>query len=46
MSSKRLYLKFVERNVLGKIDMYWENAPVTCKTIWNVLATPITIQAY
>jgi hypothetical protein len=45
MSSKRLYLKFVEKNVVGKIDMYWENAPVTCKTIWDVLATPITIQA-
>ena len=29
MSSKRLYLKFVEKNVVGKIDMYWENAPVT-----------------
>lgn len=45
MSSKRLYLKFVEKNVIGKIDLYWDHAPVTTKTIWEALAKPITIEA-
>lgn len=45
MPSKRLYLKFVEKNVQGTIDMYWDNAPVTCRTIWDALETPIRVPA-
>lgn len=45
MTTRRLYLKFVEKNVQGSIELYWENAPVTCETIWNALAKPIRVPA-
>ncbi|CAH1668478.1 DUF3830 family protein [Chelatococcus asaccharovorans] len=45
MASKRFYLTFVEKNVRGIIEPYWDNAPVTCETIWNALAKPIRVPA-
>ncbi|NIX75021.1 DUF3830 family protein [Microvirga terricola] len=45
MTKRRLYLKFVEKNVQGTIELYWENAPVTCEKIWNALAKPIQVPA-
>lgn len=46
MTARKLYLKFVEKNVQGVIDLYWDNAPVTCKTIWGALEKPIRIEAW
>ncbi|QFU17513.1 DUF3830 family protein [Microvirga thermotolerans] len=45
MTARNLYLKFVEKNVQGTIELYWENAPVTCETIWNALAKPVRMPA-
>ncbi|MGO4706215.1 DUF3830 family protein [Microvirga sp. 2MCAF38] len=45
MSKRRLYLKFVEKKVQGTIELYWENAPVTCQTIWDALKNPIQVPA-
>jgi hypothetical protein len=42
MRNERLYIKFLESGALGEIELYWENAPITCDRIWNALATPIT----
>jgi hypothetical protein len=44
-AERHLYLKFVEKNVQGRIELYWENAPVTCETIWKALAAPIRVPA-
>ncbi len=46
MAGKRIYLEFVEARVRGACDLYWDNAPVTCKTIWNALAKPIRVTAF
>src|SRR5882672_10298310 len=43
MSEKQLYLAFVDKNVTGLIDLYWNSAPRTCETLWNALARPIRI---
>jgi hypothetical protein len=45
MTTRRLYLKFVDKDVQGTIDLYWENAPVTCDTIWNALVNPVRMPA-
>lgn len=45
MTERRLYLKFVDRNVSGEIDLYWNEAPSTCAAIWGALAAPIRIPA-
>lgn len=41
MGDRKLYLKFVDANVEGIIDLYWENAPETCKALWGALENPI-----
>ena len=45
MSNRRLYLTFVDAKVTGKIDMYWDHAPETCKAIWGALEKPIRWEA-
>lgn len=45
MTSKRLYLEFVESGVRGIIDPYWETAPETAAALWNALETPIRVDA-
>lgn len=45
MSTKQLYLKFVEANVEGIIDLYWDHAPKTCEALWGALAKPIPVKA-
>ena len=37
MSDRKLYLTFVDANVKGIIDLYWETAPETCKALWAAL---------
>lgn len=46
MTGGRLYMTFVERDVRGVLDLYWENAPVTCRTIWDALARPIRVTVF
>jgi len=41
MADRRLYLSLVEDDVRAVCDLYWENAPVTCETIWNAVAEPV-----
>ncbi|HVZ00817.1 MAG TPA: DUF3830 family protein [Dongiaceae bacterium] len=42
--SKQIYLSFPGRNAHGIIDLYWDNAPVTCESIWQGLAQPLQIK--
>jgi hypothetical protein len=46
MGHRRLYLRFVKTGTTGLIDLYEENAPVTCDRIWQALATPIRVMAF
>ena len=46
MAGRRLYLRFARTRTEGIIDLYEENAPVTCETIWNALATPISVTVF
>jgi uncharacterized protein DUF3830 len=46
MAGRRLYLRFAKTKTEGIIDLYEENAPVTCETIWNALATPIRVTVF
>ncbi|MGO4838985.1 DUF3830 family protein, partial [Rhizobiaceae sp. 2RAB30] len=41
MDERKLYLKFVDANVEGIIDLYWDVAPETCKALWGALEKPI-----
>lgn len=43
MSNRKLYVDFVEQNARGVISLYEDNAPVTCKTLWEALAKPIRV---
>lgn len=45
MPDGKLYLKFVDADVRGIIDLYWDNAPKTCAAIWGALAKPIRVPA-
>ena len=46
MAGRRLYLRFARTRTEGIVDLYKENAPVTCETIWNALATPIRVTVF
>jgi hypothetical protein len=39
--ARALYVEFVAAKVRATISLYEENAPVTCRTIWDALARPI-----
>jgi len=43
MADRRLYLRFTKTRTQGIIDLYEENAPVTCATIWKALRKPIRV---
>lgn len=45
MSERKLYLKFVEADVEGIIDLYWDVAPETCAALWGALETTIQVPA-
>lgn len=45
MAEKKLYLKFLDSGVQSDIEMYWEDAPETCKVIWGALEKPIQVPA-
>ena len=45
MSDGKFYLKFVDSGVQGVLTPYWSAAPVTAKTLWDVLETPIRVTA-
>ena len=45
MSDRKLYLTFVDADVKGIIDLYWETAPETCKALWGALEKPIRVPA-
>ncbi len=45
MSDGKFYLKFVESGVQGILTPYWDAAPVTTKTLWDALETPIRVTA-
>jgi hypothetical protein len=46
MAQRRLYLRFVKTLTTGLIDLYEDNAPVTCDRIWQALAKPIRVTAF
>ena len=37
MADRRLYLRFTKTRTQGIIDLYEQNAPVTCATLWKAL---------
>lgn len=45
MRSKKLYFRFIEKEVEGIVTLYEENAPKTCHAIWGALEKPIQISA-
>ena len=45
MSKGRVYLQFVDTDVRGIIDPYWDNAPKTCSILWDALAKPVRMPA-
>ena len=45
MSSKKLYLRFVDADVQGTIHLHEDNAPETCAAIWDALAKPTRVPA-
>lgn len=45
MSDKKLFLKFVNANVQGIINLYWQTAPKTCEALWGALKDPIQVPA-
>lgn len=45
MSEKKLYIRFLDSGVESDINMYWSDAPETCKVIWGALAEPIRVPA-
>lgn len=46
MAERRLYLEFVDGNVRAACELYWENAPVTCATLWTALAEPVRVTVF
>ncbi|MBC7157929.1 MAG: DUF3830 family protein [Rhodobacteraceae bacterium] len=40
MPDRSLYIAFPDDDVRAGVTLYWENAPVTCATLWDALATP------
>ncbi|MBL8702825.1 MAG: DUF3830 family protein [Alphaproteobacteria bacterium] len=46
MAGKQLYLRFTKTKTQGLIDLYEENAPVTCATIWKALKKPIRVTVF
>jgi len=45
MAQQQLYLKFVEADETGIIDLYLDHAPQTCKALWGALESPIQWRA-
>lgn len=46
MTAGRLYFEFVDKAVRGELDLFWDNAPVTCGTLWEAFATPVRVTAF
>lgn len=46
MAGRRIYLEFVESRTRGVLDLYEENAPVTCATMWKALEKPIRVTVF
>lgn len=45
MSGPQLYMEFVDSRARGVITLYDANAPITCRTLWDALATPVRMPA-
>lgn len=43
MSGRKLYIEFVATGTRGIIDLYEDNAPITCETLWGALAQPVRV---
>ena len=43
---RQIYFRFVEEGLEGRLDLYEDDAPVTCATIWQALARPIRVTAF
>ncbi len=39
--AKNLVFTFVDEKVSGVVELFWDNAPETCATLWKVLEKPI-----
>ena len=46
MADRRLYLRFTKTRTQGIIDLYEQNAPVTCATLWKALRKPIRVTVF
>jgi hypothetical protein len=45
MAGRRLYFRFVDKDVRGLVALHEEAAPQSCATIWQALARPVRIPA-
>ena len=45
MADRQLYAAFVDTGERAVITLYKRNAPVTCDTLWQALATPVRMTA-
>ena len=45
MADRQLYADFVDTGERAVITLYDHNAPVTCDTLWQALATPVRMTA-
>ncbi len=43
MAARQLYLTFVDSGARGILTLYEDEAPVTCETLWQALATPVQV---
>jgi len=43
MPDRKLYISFVDKGVRGIIDLYWDDAPKTCATLWDAMAKPFRV---
>jgi hypothetical protein len=46
MAGRKLYLEFVQSRTHGLLDLYEDNAPETCQTIWGALERPIRVTVF
>lgn len=44
--ARQIYFRFVDEKVEGRLDLYEQNAPVTCATIWQALEKPVRAMSF
>ena len=44
--ARSLVFTFVDENISGTVDLFDEEAPVTCETMWKIFAAPIREKSF